>query len=152
VSDQGVCRALNVADYEDTYTLYGALAAGGSLPDFDAGRAIFAQILEHPGTQIIGAADAGKIVSMATLHILPNMTYHMRPYALVENVATHPQRQGEGWGRLVMTAVADAAWAEDVYKIMLLTDQSRGTRAFYEKVGYTADKKHGMTLHHATAF
>lgn len=140
------CRALTVADYGQARDLYQTLSTGKTLPSYADGQDGFVRLINHPGTWIIGAVEANTVLSMATLHVLPNMTYHMRPYALVENVATHRDHQGRGLGRLVMQAVAEKAWGKDAFKVMLLTNQSRGTSAFYEKLGYTADEKHGMVL------
>lgn len=143
------CRPLIPADYLAARALYEALSTADTLPEIDAGRRAFEAIIAHPGTSIIGAELDKEVRGMATLHVLPNLTYNMRPYALVENVATHPDFQGRGIGRAVMDATAQAAWQAGAYKIMLLTNQSRGAHAFYDKLGYVADEKHGMVLRDA---
>ena len=74
---------------------------------------------------------------------------HLTPYALIENVATARAAQRQGLGRLVMETAAEAAWARNAYKIMLLTGQTLGARGFYERLGYAADQKHGMVLRRA---
>ncbi len=74
------------------------------------------------------------------------MTYGGRPYCLAENVVTLKAYQGRGFGRKVMNALRDAAWEANAYKIMLLTGQDRGTKGFYESLGYKADQKYGMVL------
>lgn len=139
-------RALTPADFADACALYAALSTGHSLPPQDVGRTGFARLLAHPGTWVIGVEQNSQIVAMATLHLLPNMTYRMGSYALVENVATLPSCRGRGFGRLVMEAVAQKAWTEGAYKIMLLTNRQRGATGFYEKLGYSADEKNGMIL------
>jgi GNAT superfamily N-acetyltransferase len=144
------CRALTLNDYDQTRILYQALSTGESLPSFEAGKAGFARLIQHPGTWILGAVQNDCILSMATLHILPNMTYQMRPYAIVENVATRIGHQGRGLGRQLMKTVAQKAWDEGAFKVMLLTNQARGTRSFYEKLGYCAEEKHGMILRRPT--
>lgn len=140
-----IVRALTAADFEDARALYRDLV--GDQPVADAGA--FSSLLTHPGTQVIGAEVNGRIVSMITLHILPNMTQGGRPYALVENVVTLQTHQGQGLGRAVMEDVIQRSEAADVYKIMLLTMQEGGARGFYEKMGFTADDKFGMTLRRA---
>ena len=86
---------------------------------------------------------------MATLHILPNMTFSGRPYALAENVVTLNSHQGKGHGRTVMSYLQEQAWAANAYKVMLLTGRSAAARGFYEKLGYSADQKWGMVLRRA---
>ena len=70
------CRTLTPADFEDAYALYRELT--GEVPV--AGRVQFEVLLGHEGTRIFGAERTGKIVSMATLYLLPNMTQSGRPF------------------------------------------------------------------------
>ncbi|WP_146345913.1 GNAT family N-acetyltransferase [Falsiphaeobacter marinintestinus] len=142
-------RPADLADFEALQRLYKDLVGTIEVPDGDAGRARMAQVLDHPGTTVFVADLLGQPVSMATLHVLPNMTFGGRPYALVENVVTLRAHHGLGLGRRVMEHLAEAAWAAGAYKIMLLTGKDLGARGFYEKLGYTADEKFGMTLRRA---
>ena len=77
------------------------------------------------------------------------MTFSGRPYALIENVVTLNSHRGQGCSRAVMQEAAQRAWRAGAYKIMLLTGQDAGARGFYEKLGYTAEEKFGMTLRRA---
>jgi GNAT superfamily N-acetyltransferase len=83
---------------------------------------------------------------MATLHVLPNVTWNGRPYALVENVMTHPQHRLKGIGRTVLTAATEAAWAKGAYKIMLMTSRREGARGLYEACGFYGEDNVGMVL------
>jgi len=124
-----LCRALIDSDFADAQALYHELV--GQEPV--AGKAQFEAILRHSGTQIIGCEAVGSVVSMATLHLLPNMTNGGRPYGL-------------GFGRAVMEAVIASAWAANAYKIMLLTGKAADARGFYKKLGFSDEHKHGMML------
>jgi len=137
-----LCRALIDSDFADAQALYHELV--GQEPV--AGKAQFEAILRHSGTQIIGCEAVGSVVSMATLHLLPNMTNGGRPYGLVENVVTLAAVQGHGFGRAVMEAVIASAWAANAYKIMLLTGKAADARGFYKKLGFSDEHKHGMML------
>ena len=142
-------RTLCPDDFDDAVTLYRELSGTRPVADGEFGRDIFQQILTRDGTAIHGAETDGRIVSMATLHLMPNMTYGGRPYALVENVVTLKAYQGQGMGRGVMNALIQAAWAADAYKIMLLTGRRAEARGFYEKLGFDGNEKHGMILRKA---
>lgn len=142
-------RCATPDDFDDLHALYKDLVGTIGVPAGAAGRARLARILSHPGTAIHAAQVDGRLVSMATLHVLPNLTFDGRPYALAENVVTLRSFQGQGIGRAVMTHLAEAAWAANAYKIMLLTGQDLGARGFYERLGYSADEKFGMTLRRA---
>jgi GNAT superfamily N-acetyltransferase len=148
---QPLYRQLTAADYPDALCLYKELVGTIPVPDGAAGVARFTDVLQHPGTTIWGADLDGGIASMATLHILPNMTFSARPYCLVENVVTLRAMQGRGLARGVMQALMQAAWAVDAYKIMLLTGKGQGAKGFYEKLGFSDDQKYGMMIRRAPA-
>ncbi len=148
---QALYRPLIAADYPDALCLYKELVGTIPVPEGNKGAARFADILQHPGTTIWGAELDGGIASMATLHILPNMTFSARPYCLVENVVTLRALQGRGLARGVMDSVRQAAWAAGAYKIMLLTGKSLGAKGFYEKLGFSDDQKYGMMIRRAPA-
>ena len=135
-------RLLTSADWPEAEALYWELTKSGAVAD----KARFAEVLAHPGTQVAGKWVDGHLVSMATLHILPNMTYAGRPYGLVENVVTALDSQRQGYGRDVLAYVTTFAQEADCYKIMLLTGRARAARGSYEAAGFSADDKWGMTI------
>lgn len=141
-----VVRRLTIDDFKDVITLLNELTEGIPIAAGEEGRKHFAELLAHGGTTVFGVELYDRIVSCATLHILPNMTYGGRPYCLAENVVTLKAYQGRGFGRMVMDTLRDAAWEANAYKIMLLTGQDRGSKGFYETLGYKADQKFGMIL------
>lgn len=138
-------RVLRRADTGAALTLYRHLVGDQGIGD----SADCAAVITHPGTQIWGVFAQEALRAMATLHILPNVTQGARSYALIENVISDSEHRGAGHGRAVMSAVVDAAWAADCYKIMLLTGQGAGARGFYESLGFGAEEKWGMTLRRA---
>lgn len=137
-----ILRAATLADTAQLFKLYSDLHNPSDL----GSEADLAQVLEHPGTQVRCAEENGTLAAMLTLHVLPNVTRAGRPYALVENVVTRVDRRGEGIGRAVMQDAVKVAAEAGVYKLMLLTAQSRTARIFYEKLGFSADEKWGMSL------
>lgn len=139
-------RKLGCNDFGDAFELYKELAGAIEVLNDEQGLAQFEAILAHPGTFVIGAEVDGRIVSIATLHLLPNITRGGRPYALIENVVTLQGYRGQGFATKVMQAAADEAWAATAYKIMLLTGKALGARDFYLKLGYRDDQKYGMVL------
>jgi len=92
----------------------------------------------------MGAEVDGRLLGMATIHLLPNMTSGGRPYGLVENVVTDTEYRGTGVGSAVLQACVEHAKAEGAYKLMLLTGEARDAVGFYEKLGFTGHEKHGL--------
>lgn len=135
-------RALGGEDTEAALSLYTALTLGPK----EVSAQAFHGVLGHPGTTVFGAEGAGAILGMATLHVLPNVTWSGRPYGLVENVITHPDHRLQGIGRAVLQAALDHAWQATAYKVMLMTGQKRGAKDFYEAVGFSSEDKHAMVV------
>ena len=136
-------RRLTPHDFAGAQVLYAELM-GPSAALADAVQ--FGAVLDHPGTVLWGADADDVLAAMVTLHLLPNMTWGGRPYALIENVVTATAHRGTGLGAQVMRAAINAAWQADAYKIMLLTGQQAGATGFYERLGFRKDDKFGMTL------
>ncbi len=135
-------RQLTLDDWPDAETLYWELTMSGAV----AGRDMFEAVLAHKGTRVLGRFHEGKLAAMATLHVLPNMTYGGRPYALIENVVARAETRGQGHGKAVMHYCIAQAREQNCYKVMLLTGQRRNARGFYEAVGFEADEKWGMMI------
>jgi len=138
-------RIAHAQDAPCLLELYASLVQGAPIGGEDAALAVLA----HPGTQIWCQPVGETLGAMATLHLLPNATQSGRPYALIENVVTLPDFRGQGYGRAVMQAAIAQAWEADAYKIMLMTGKAAGAKGFYERLGFTADEKWGMSLRRA---
>lgn len=134
-------RALGKDDTDAALALYRAL----TLDPRDMLPEAFHRVIAHSGTTVIGVEVQGAIASMLTLHLLPNVTQGGRPYGLIENVVTLEGHRGRGFGRMAMEEAARRAWAEDAYKIMLLSG-SHQAEAFYRALGFSADDKTGFVM------
>lgn len=135
-------RRLGAGDIEDVAKLFAELTGDPLVID---SRQI-KKVLSFEGTQMFGAELNGSIVSMATLHLLPNLGGSRLVYGLVENVVTLSAFQKRGFGRGVVDLMISAAWEAGAYKIMLLTGIEAKATKFYEKLGFSADSKIGMQI------
>ncbi|MFK7762863.1 MAG: GNAT family N-acetyltransferase [Roseobacter sp.] len=135
-------RALTGTDTQSALALYRELTLGPKRVSVQA----FHAVLNHPGTTVFGVEHQNIIVGMATLHLLPNVTWDARPYGLLENVVTHPDFRNQGIGRAVLKTAIAHAFKARAYKIMLMTGQKRGAKGFYESVGFSSEDKHAMVI------
>lgn len=58
---------------------------------------IWNDILNDPNHHIIVGLVNDIIISSCVLIIVPNLTHKQRPYALIENVITHPEHRAKGY-------------------------------------------------------
>ena len=99
--------------------------------------------LQSSGLVTVFIADSdGLVAATCTLAVVPNLTWSGRPYAVIENVVTHPDHRRKGLGQAVLTAACGHAWAAGCYKITLSTGSSdEATLRFYESAGFTRNAK-----------
>lgn len=98
-------RALHPADAAQALALYTELTFGPECTDTE----VFGTVVRYPGTKVFGGFITSARFGMTTLHLLPNVTWGARPYALIENVVTASDCRNKGVGRAVMQAAIDAA-------------------------------------------
>ena len=147
MTDDIAIRALEVADCEKALALYNELTFGPETQDCAACEAVIA----HPGTTMFGAFEGRNLVAMLTLHLLPNVTWRARPYALIENVITTGTHRKRGIGKQLMHHAIAQAWAADAFKVMLMTGKKRAATGFYEAVGFSAEDKTAMVIRRPNA-
>ena len=108
-------------------------------------RRIWDTLLRDPNHHLVGAYLGGTLVSVCSLIVIPNLTRSARPYALIENVVTHPDHRNRGIGTAVLNHALGVAWGAGCYKVMLLTGrQDETTLRFYEKAGFLGGVKTGF--------
>lgn len=114
-----------------------------AMPRLDAKLdALWKGILEDPNHHIIVGALGGRIVSSCVMLVVPNLTRHQRPYAVIENVVTRGECRGRGYAGRVLDFARDMAEKEGCYKMMLMTgSKTDGTWRFYERAGYNRTDK-----------
>lgn len=104
-------------------------------------------ILEAPNTYLLVVEHESRIVSTCMLNIINNLTRNARPFAIIENVVTHTDYRGNGFGKLILNGAIEIAKEHNCYKIMLLTGRNKDeVLRFYESVGFIQNKKIGLIL------
>ena len=118
------------------------------LPLDEAAR-IWPSIVQDPNHCVYGVYWGNKweetLVAACTLVTIPNLTRGGRPYALLENVVTHADYRRRGCGTALLKHALEAAWAQNCYKVMLMTGSKKEqTLRFYENVGFKRGDKTGF--------
>ena len=134
-------EAIN-SDMEGMFRLYMHLH-DNPFPEFDEHvLSVWKTIMDDSSHHIIVAEEAGRIVSSCVCVIIPNLTRCQRPYALVENVVTHPDYRKRGLATACLDFAKDIAIRENCTRLMLMTgSKEQSTLDFYEKAGYDPNDK-----------
>lgn len=114
-----------------------------SVPDDSENRRqLWSRILEDKYYNLIINEIDGVIVSSCTCIIIPNLTRNLSSYALIENVVTKKEYEGNGYARACLDYAEQIAKDSDCYKIMLITgSHDERTHEFYKSCGYSSDGK-----------
>ncbi|MBR6184985.1 MAG: GNAT family N-acetyltransferase [Clostridia bacterium] len=113
------------------------------VPDMDARvMGVWESIMRDKNHHLIVCVEEGKIVSSCVCVVVPNLTRNARPYALIENVVTHPDFRRKGLASACLARAAEIAKEKNCYKIMLLTGaKDVSTLDFYRKAGFNSSDK-----------
>jgi len=106
---------------------------------------IWTRIINDPNHHILLGYIDEKLVTSCVVVIIENLTRGQRPYALIENVITHPDYRNRGHASLILDAAKDIAVKNNCYKIMLMTSAKQdSTLNFYRRAGYNSEDKTGF--------
>lgn len=134
-------REAQPGDLRQLQQLYRHLTPDDPICPADEAVAILQRFLLYPGSAILIGEAGGVLASSCTLVVIPNLTRGGRPYGLIENVVTHAEWRGRGFGRLILEAATERAWTEGCYKVMLMTGSKKSsTLRFYEAAGFEPSK------------
>jgi len=110
-------------------------------------KPLWDEISRDPGTLYIVVDVDGELVASCNLIIIKNLTRYLRPYALIENVITHPDYRKRGYGTRVLHKAVEIAKEKNCYKVMLMTGRNdAATLRFYENAGFVSGIKTGFII------
>ena len=113
---------------------------------------IWSDILARDGIAVFVAdADSG-IASSCMLVMVPNLLRGGRQHGFLENVVTHPQFRGRGYGQAVVHAALALAWASDCHHVLLQSGRNDPrVHRFYAQCGFEAGLRVGYAVHRPAA-
>lgn len=143
--------AIRFATFEDLdqiMALYKHLIPNDLEMDEKRLKTVWQEIMGKNDTyRYIVAEENGELLSTCNIAIVPNLTRSARPYAVIENVITHPNARQKGLGRGTIEFALDYAKQQGCYKVMLLSGSHRTeAHQFYERLGFNGSKKRGFVI------
>ena len=99
--------------------------------------AAFAAMERDPRSRILVVEENERVVGMAQLSILPNMSHMGRPVAHVENVVVDEMLRGQHLGERLLRRAIEIARAAGCFRMELTSRKERhAAQRFYERVGF----------------
>ncbi|HSB03247.1 MAG TPA: GNAT family N-acetyltransferase [Anaerolineales bacterium] len=98
-------------------------------------------------TRYFVAVDTTRIVSTCNITLVPNLTRHGKPFAIIENVITDNDYRRRGIGKKVIENAVQYAKENNCYKVVLLSSMRRiESHEFYESIGFNGSSKKGFEI------
>lgn len=128
-------------DVPELIQLYRHLVPGDEPLDDERAGLIWDRFSRIDGGSIFLGVCNGTLVATCTLVVIPNFVRSGASYALIENVVTHSDFRGRGYGKAVLAHAVETAWSLGCYKVMLLTgSKDPATLGFYRNAGFQTTK------------
>ncbi len=137
-----MCHSLNFRsatpdDAQALQDLYLHLSSDNAPCEIELAKSNVKKLAAFEGSAVLIGQIRAAIVVTCTLIIIPNLTRGGAPYALIENVVTHADHRGKGYGKLILDVACDRAWQHNCYKVMLSTGSTKpSVLGFYERAGF----------------
>jgi GNAT superfamily N-acetyltransferase len=130
-------RIAQAADLSRLIDLFEASEVSAVVTPRDRAERIWSEILARDGVSVF-VADAGeRLAATCMLITAPNLLRGGRGHAFLENVVTHHDFRGQGYGRAVVQAALAKAWTEDCYHVLLQSGRADPrVHLFYESCGF----------------
>jgi GNAT superfamily N-acetyltransferase len=144
-------RVAQATDLDRLLTLFEASEVSSVAQPRDRAERIWAEILVRDGVTVF-VADAGpRLAATCMLIAAPNLLRSGRGHAFLENVVTHRDFRGQGYGRAVVEAALARAWAEDCYHVLLQSGRADPrVHRFYESCGFEPGVRIGYVARRPT--
>jgi GNAT superfamily N-acetyltransferase len=148
-------RVVQASDLNPLLDLFAALSATSEVSAIatprDRAERIWAEILAHDGATVF-VADAGdRLAATCMLITAPNLLRAGRGHGFLENVVTHPDFRGQGYGRAAVQAALAKAWVDDCYHVLLQSGRADPrVHRFYESCGFEPGVRVGYVARRPT--
>jgi GNAT superfamily N-acetyltransferase len=112
------------------------------LPERAQVEAVWQSILASPVQQCFGLYGGAQLRASCSISLTANLTRACRPFAVIENVVTHADYRGRGYGQMLLSHALAFAWEQGCYKVMLMTSsRDPATLRFYARAGFDQHDK-----------
>lgn len=132
-----IVRLARVSDLPALISLFAVSEVSAAAQPLERAQRIWQETLAQQGVAVFVAEDRGGIAATCTLITAPNLLRGGRRHAFLENVVTHPELRGRGFGKSVVQTALAHAWAMDCHHVLMQSGRKDlRVHAFYEGLGF----------------
>ena len=130
-------RLARASDLAPLLALFEVSEVSAAARPLERAESIWRETLAQAGVFVFVSDDGLRIAATCMLVTTPNLLRQGRRHGFLENVATHPEFQGQGHGRAVVEAALAQAWAVDCHHVLMQSGRADPrVHRFYERLGF----------------
>jgi GNAT superfamily N-acetyltransferase len=130
-------RRAQIDDLAGLLALFRVSEVSAAAEPVERAERIWAEMLSRDGLTVFVAESEQTIVATCMLITAPNLLRSGRQHAFLENVVTHPDHRGRGFGRAVVRAALAFAWEQECHHVFLQSGRADPrVHRFYERCGF----------------
>lgn len=132
-----VARLARVSDLPSLLSLFAVSEVSAAAQPAERAERIWRETLAQPGVGVFVCDEADRIAATCMLITVPNLLRGGRRHAFLENVVTHPELRGRGFGKAMVQAALIHAWATDCYHVLMQSGRKDPrVHSFYRGLGF----------------
>ena len=130
-------RFAGAADLPSLLALFAVSEVSAAAQPRERAEQIWRETLAQPGLHVLVADDGARIGASCMLVTAPNLLRQGRRHGFLENVVSHPDLRGRGYGTAVVRAALAYAWATGCHHVLMQSGRADvRVHAFYERLGF----------------
>ena len=130
-------RVAQASDLGRLLALFEASEVSAVATPRERAERIWSEILTRDEVTVFVAEAGARLAATCMLITAPNLLRGGHGHGFLENVVTHSDFRGQGYGRAVVEAALAQAWAQDCYQVLLQSGRADPrVHRFYESCGF----------------
>ena len=132
-----IARLARAEDLPAMLALFAVSEVSAAAQPRERAERLWQETLAQPGLFVFVSDDGPRIGATCMLITAPNLLRGGRRHGVLENVVSHPELRGRGYGKAVVQAALAHAWATDCHHVLMQSGRADpGVHAFYEAMGF----------------